>query len=79
MGLYLGFAVDGCKTGLVLVAALAGVFWPIAVGANSECADCAGEDAAVLFAVVQLDGLGSIAAVHADVAFVDHHLHGVAR
>jgi hypothetical protein len=76
--LLLGFAVDGCKTGLVLEAGFFGVFWSIAVGADLELADFAGEDAAVCFAIVGLDCLESIAAVHTDVAFVDHHLHGMA-
>jgi hypothetical protein len=78
VGLDLVFAVDSRKTGLVLEAGLAGVFWSIAVGANLEFADFAAEDAAVCFAVVGLGCLESIAAVHADVAFVDHHLHSMA-
>ena len=72
--------MEGCETGFVLVAGFGGVFWSIAGGADLEFAGGAGEDAAVLFAVVRLHGLfGFVAAVHADVALVQHDLHGVAE
>ena len=72
--------MEGCETGFVLEAGLVGVFWSIAVGADLEFAGRAGEDAAVFLAVVRLHGLFEfVAAVHADVALVQHDLHGVAE
>jgi hypothetical protein len=79
VGLAPGFAVDGRKTLSVLCTGFAGVLWAIAVGADLEVAFCASEDAAVFLAVVRLDGLGSITAVHSDVALVERHLHGMAK
>lgn len=74
----LGFVVDGRKTLSVLEASLANVFWSIALCAHLELAVSAGEDAAVRFAVVWLDRLGSVTALHANSALVERHLHGVA-
>jgi hypothetical protein len=79
MGLDLGFAVDGRKTLSVLEAAFAGVFWSVAVGADLGFAVSAGEDSAVGLTIVRLHGLGSIAALHADIALVQRHLEGVAE
>jgi hypothetical protein len=79
VGLHLSFAVDVRKTLFGLCTGFARVFWSIAVCTDLEFAVGTGEDAAVFLALVSLDGLGSIAAVHANVTLLQHHLHRVAE
>lgn len=79
VGLHFGFAVDVRKTLFVLCTGFARVFWSIAVCTDLEFAVGTGEDAAVFLALVSLDGLESIAVVHANVALLQCHLHGVAE